>query len=97
MEIESKEAEKTEAKVDTLVSKKDTSEAVESLIVSEYARQSISLSSEVIDMIADRVAEKIAEKIIVNFLPRSSEASPIWSWKEWSENNWNKFLTIYKL
>jgi CheY-like chemotaxis protein len=44
--------------------REEKSDAGESMIVSEYARQSISLSSEVIDMIADRVAEKIAEKVI---------------------------------
>jgi DNA-binding response OmpR family regulator len=64
LEVESKEAEKTEAKVDTLVSKKDTSEAVESVIVSEFARHSISLSSEAVEKIASRIADKISEKII---------------------------------
>lgn len=44
--------------------REEKSDSGESMIVSEYARQSISLSSEAIDMIADRVADKIAEKVI---------------------------------
>ncbi len=48
----------------SLVSNKEKSEAVESVIVSEFARHSISLSSEAVETIASRIADKISEKII---------------------------------
>lgn len=58
------EDEKTHSKVNALVSNKDRTDAVESVIVSEFARQSISLSSEAVETIAARIAERISEKII---------------------------------
>lgn len=56
--------EKTETQVNTLISGKDKNDAVESVIVSEFARHSISLSSEAVETIATRIADKISEKII---------------------------------
>lgn len=50
--------------VNALVSGRDTNEAVESVIVSEFARHSISLSTEAVETIAARIAEKISEKIV---------------------------------
>ncbi len=64
LEVESKEEKTPETKVDSLVSKKETSEAVESVIVSEFVRHSISLSPEAVETIATRIADKISEKII---------------------------------
>jgi DNA-binding response OmpR family regulator len=54
----------THSPVSAMVSTKDTSDAVESVIVSEFARHSISLSSEAVETIAARIAEKISEKIV---------------------------------
>ena len=50
--------------VSSLVSGKEKNDAVESVIVSEFARHSISLSSEAVETIAARIAEKISEKIV---------------------------------
>ncbi|MEZ5428431.1 MAG: response regulator [Pyrinomonadaceae bacterium] len=58
------EEDSVHSKVNALVSNKDKTEAVESVIVSEFARQSISLSSEAVETIASRIAERISEKII---------------------------------
>ncbi len=54
----------TEPPVSAMISKKDTNDSVESVIVSEFARHSISLSSEAVETIAARIAEKISEKIV---------------------------------
>lgn len=62
-EVEPKE-EKIETQVNTLVSGKEKTDAVESIIVSEFARHSISLSSEAVETIATRIADRISEKII---------------------------------
>ncbi|MCW5959366.1 MAG: response regulator [Pyrinomonadaceae bacterium] len=47
-----------------LVSGKAKNEAVENVIVSEFARHSITLSSEAVETIAARIADKISEKIV---------------------------------
>ena len=66
LEIEPKE-ETTRTKVNKMVSSGGMqlkTDAVESVIVSEFARQSISLSAEAVETIAARIAEKISEKIV---------------------------------
>lgn len=68
MDIPPTEFESAEAVPDSpaqsLVSNKDKNDAVENVIVSEFARHSISLSSEAVETIAARIAEKISEKIV---------------------------------
>lgn len=65
LEVEPKKEQPTaEPQFNSLVSNKEKSEAVESVIVSEFARHSISLSSEAVETIASRIADKISEKIV---------------------------------